>query len=310
MRYDRRPVKRPSQSGSHAAGPASVGATIERIGRQFHRARLAYGHGTHDAWQEATWLTAHVLKAPFESIAARTAEAIPARNLHRIHQLASRRVVERMPMAYLLNEAWLGDYRFYVDERVIVPRSFIAELLLGALSPWVRRPSAIRRVLDLCTGSGCLAILAAHAFPNAMVDAIDLSPPALQVARRNVRMHAMSARVRVMASDLFDAVRGERYDVILSNPPYVNKAAMARLPREYLHEPRMALAAGSDGLDVTMRIIDEAAVHLTPNGRLIVEIGHNRTVLERKRPRLPFYWITTSAGDDLVFLLHRADLFR
>ncbi len=243
-------------------------------------------------------------------MAARTAEAIPGRALDRINRLAIRRLDERTPMAYLLNEAWLGDFRFYVDERVIVPRSFIAELLSRALSPWVRRPREIRRVLDLCTGSGCLAILAAHAFPNASIDAIDLSPPALQVARKNVRMHGMSARVRVMASDLFETVQGERYDLILSNPPYVNKAAMDRLPREYLHEPRMALAAGSDGLEVTMRIIDEAGVHLTPNGRLIVEIGHNRKALERKRARWPFHWITTSAGDDLVFLLHRAAFFR
>lgn len=295
-------------SAHPAVGDASVGATIDRIGQRLHKARLVYGHGTHDAWQEATWLIAHVLDVPFESMRSRTVKIIPRHAIQRIDRLAQRRIDERIPLAYLLREAWLGKHRFYVDERTIVPRSFIAELLAGGLSPWVRRPRKVRRVLDLCTGSGCLAILAAYAFAEATVDAVDLSSAALQVARKNIRMHGMQARVRVLAADLFDGVCNERYDLILSNPPYVNKASMARLPREYLHEPQMALAGGTDGLVLANRIIAEAASHLTAHGQLLVEIGHNRKALERRHPHLPFHWIDTSAGDDLVLLLHREEL--
>lgn len=286
-----------------ATGAASIGSTIGRIARRFRVARLAYGHGTHDALQEATWLVAHVLHAPFEAMGTYAGQTIPKRSVDRIDRLADRRINERIPLAYIVREAWLGSVRFYIDERAIVPRSFIAELLPDRLRPWIRRPGEVRRVLDLCTGSGCLAILAANAFPHATIDAIDISKAALQVATRNVRMHGLNERVRVLASDLFGAVRGERYDLIVSNPPYVNRASMKGLPEEYRHEPEMALAGGIDGLDFTARILDEARDHLTPNGRLFVEIGHNRKALERRFPRLPFQWITTSGGDDFVFAL-------
>jgi ribosomal protein L3 glutamine methyltransferase len=217
-------------------------------------------------------------------------------------------VRERTPAAYLTHEAWLGEFRFYVDERVIVPRSFIAELLRDGLAPWIADAKRVRSALDLCTGSGCLAVLAAHAFPKAQVDAADLSPEALQVARRNVKDYALGKRVRLVRSDLFKRLAARRYDLILSNPPYVDAATMRALPREYRREPRLALAGGRDGLELVRRMLAQAAAHLNPGGLLIVEIGHNRAVLEKAYPRLPFTWLETSAGDDYVFMLRREDL--
>mgnify|MGYP003393489954 CR=1 FL=1 len=286
----------------------TIAATIDRVARELHRARLVYGHGTFDAWQEATWIAAHVLDTPYVAVSARDAEILPTRTAARIDRIARRRITERIPLAYLLREAWLGELRFYVDERVIVPRSFIAELLRGPTRSWLPRPRQVRRILDLCTGSGCLAILAAKIFPQATIDAVDLSKAALQVARKNVRLHGLQDRIRLVHSDLFDALTDARYDLIIANPPYVNRGAMQRLPDEYRHEPNMALAGGDDGLDFTLRILDQAAMHLTAGGKLLVEIGHNRKVLERKRRQTPFQWMTTSAGDDFVFLLDRNEL--
>ncbi|HQY48603.1 MAG TPA: 50S ribosomal protein L3 N(5)-glutamine methyltransferase, partial [Usitatibacteraceae bacterium] len=206
------------------------------------------------------------------------------------------------------NEAWLGPHRFFVDERVIVPRSFIAELLRPRLVPWVREPAGVRRVLDLCTGSGCLAILAALAFPKAQVDAADLSPGALEVAKRNVADYRLARRVHLVQSDLFGALAGRTYDVIVSNPPYVTAAAMRKLPEEYLREPAIALASGRDGLAHARAILAQAKSHLHPGGLLVVEIGHNRKALERAFPRLAFLWPTVAAGEGFVFVLRREDL--
>lgn len=213
-----------------------------------------------------------------------------------------------MPAAYLAREAWLGEHRFYVDERVIVPRSHIAELLGEGLVPWVADPLAVRSALDLCTGSGCLAVLLALAFPGAEVDGSDLSADALAVARRNVADYGLEQRVRPVKSDVFDALAGRSYDLIVSNPPYVTAEAMRRLPPEYRHEPRMALAAGRDGLDVVRRILAQARAHLSAGGVLVVEVGGGREVLERAFPGLPFTWLETSAGPDFVFLLTREQL--
>ena len=196
----------------------------------------------------------------------------------------------------------------YKRQRVIVPRSFIAELLREGLFPWVDNPDNTTAVLDLCTGSGCLAILAAHAFPNALVDAVDLSPAALEVAQRNVADYHLQDQVSLIQSDLFAQLKGKQYDIIISNPPYVDAESVAALPAEYLHEPKLALGSGSDGLDATREILRQAAAHLTPHGILIVEIGHNRDVLEAAYPDLPFTWLDVSAGDQFVFLLHRNDL--
>ncbi|TXI95430.1 MAG: 50S ribosomal protein L3 N(5)-glutamine methyltransferase, partial [Burkholderiaceae bacterium] len=217
-----------------------------------------------------------------------------------------RRVRERVPAAYITNEAWLGEHRFYVDERTIVPRSFIAELIEERFEPFLDDPDGVTTALDLCTGSGCLAILLALAFPDAQVDAVDLSPDALAVARRNVADYQLEDRVRLVHGDLFAGVARQRYDLIISNPPYVNAESMATLPEEYRREPEMALASGEDGLDLVRVMLKEAHAHLNPGGLLIVEIGHNRDALEAAFPQTPFTWLETSAGNEYVFLL-RAD---
>lgn len=246
-----------------------------------------------------------MLRLPHEEFAKSAARELTARERRDVLHLIEMRTRSRRPLAYLIHEAWLGDQRFYVDERVIVPRSFIAELLRERLRPWVRRP--VHRALDLCTGSGCLAILLALTFPRAAIDATDVSRPALAVARKNVKAYRMSRRVRLVRADLFSGIRGQ-YDLIVANPPYVGAAAMRKLPPEYHREPRIALAGGADGLAFVRRILDGAAEFLRPGGWLVVEVGHNRRRVERAFPRIPFIWADTSAGDDCVFLLQREDL--
>jgi ribosomal protein L3 glutamine methyltransferase len=219
-----------------------------------------------------------------------------------------RRTEQRIPAAYLTNQAWLGDLSFYVDERVIVPRSFIAELLREQLAPWIGNADQVGNVLDMCTGSGCLAILAAHAFPNAHVDAVDLSVDALDVAQYNVTDYTLEDRISLIESDLFSKLKGKKYDVIISNPPYVDAPSVATLPQEFKYEPKLALGSGADGLNATRDILKHAAEHLTNNGILVVEIGHNRDALEAAFPNLPFTWLEVNAGDEFVFLLHKNDL--
>ena len=275
---------------------------------RFNQAKLFFGHGSSDAYDEAAYLILHTLHLPLDRLEpfldARLTDSERTEVLNIIH----RRVEHRIPAAYLTHQALLGEFSFYVDERVIVPRSFIAELLLEQLSPWIAEPEKIGNVLDLCTGSGCLAILAAHAFPYAGVDAVDLSPAALAVAERNVADYELQDRVSLIESDLFAKLGGKQYDLIISNPPYVDAGSVAALPQEYLHEPKLALGSGHDGLDATRIILKNAAQHLTENGVLIVEIGHNRDVLEAAYPDLPFTWLDVSAGDEYVFMLHRNDL--
>jgi ribosomal protein L3 glutamine methyltransferase len=283
-------------------------AVLREAVTQFKRAGLFFGHGTHNARDEAVYLILHTLRLPLGELDAALARQLSPRELDSVRAILRRRVRERRPAAYLTREAWLGEFKFYVDERVIVPRSFIAELLRDGLSPWVSDVRRVRSALDLCTGSGCLALLAAHAFPHASIDATDLSPEALQVARRNVKDYALGKRVRLVRSDLFDRLAARRYDLILSNPPYVNAAAMRALPREYRREPRLALAGGRDGLVLVRRTLAQAAGHLNPGGLLVVEIGHNRAALEKAYPRLPFIWLETSAGNDFIFMLRREDL--
>ncbi len=252
---------------------------IARIERRFAAAPLCYGHGTDNARDEAAWLVLRSLGLPFAADLSR-----PATDLERIEALVDRRIEERMPVAYLLKEAWLAGQSFYVDQRVIVPRSHIAELL-----PSLRR-RPVKRVLDLCTGSGCLAILAARAYPAAHVEAVDLSPAALAVARKNVARHRLGRRIRLQRSDLFQALRGERYDLVLTNPPYVSADAMAQLPPEYRHEPRLALAGGSDGLDLVARILAEAQAHLQPEGVFACEIGDGKAAVQRRFGGLKLEW--------------------
>ncbi|OGA31455.1 MAG: ribosomal protein L3 N(5)-glutamine methyltransferase [Betaproteobacteria bacterium RIFCSPLOWO2_12_FULL_64_23] len=288
--------------------PLTLRAVLREAVTQFKRAGLAFGHGTNNARDEAVYLILHTLKLPLGELDGVLERQLSASELLDVRAILRRRVQERMPAAYLTREAWLGEFRFYVDERAIVPRSFIAELLHRGLAPWVGDARRVRGVLDLCTGSGCLAVLAAHAFPEARIDAADLSAAALQVARRNVKDYALGERVRLVQTDLFDRLAARRYDLILSNPPYVNAGAMRALPREYRHEPRLALAGGRDGLALVRRMLAQAAAHLRPEGLLVVEIGHNRAALEQAYAHLPFTWLETSAGDDYVFMLRREEL--
>jgi len=275
---------------------------------RFNQAKLFFGHGSSDAYDEAAYLILHTLHLPLDRLEpfldAHLTDGERAEVLNIIH----RRAEHRIPAAYLTHQAFLGEFSFYVDERVIVPRSFIAELLLAQLSPWIAEPEEINSVLDLCTGSGCLAILAAHAFPYASVDAVDLSSAALAVAERNVADYQLQDRVSLIESDLYTKLDNKQYDLIISNPPYVDAESVAALPQEYLHEPELALGSGRDGLDATRLILKHAAQHLTENGILVVEIGHNRDVLEAAYPSLPFTWLDVSAGDEFVFMLHRNDL--
>lgn len=276
--------------------------------KRFRSARLAYGHGTLNADDEAAWLTVHALGCTFEELPARLDRPVTSAAHKKALQLFERRIAERIPAAYLTREAWLGEHRFYVDERVIVPRSYIAELLRDRLQPWLSSRRPPQKILDLCTGSGCLAIVAAHTYAKARVDAVDLSAAALVVAKRNVREHKLGDRVHLLHSDLFSALEERRYDLILTNPPYVGVSAMRALPAEFRHEPVMALAGGHDGLDLVRRILDEAPTHLNPGGWLVMEVGHYRPRVERALPRLPFIWAETSGGDDCVLLIQREAL--
>ena len=225
----------------------------------------------------------------------------------RLLALIERRVNERVPVAYLTNQAWQGEFDFYVDERVLVPRSFIYELLGEPLRPWIEYDELVHTALDLCTGSGCLAIQMAHHYPAAAVDAVDISLDALEVAAVNVEDYGLEDRINLIHTDLFEGLEGT-YDLIVSNPPYVDAESVAELPPEYLHEPEEALGSGEDGLDATRQIILQAAKFLNPRGVLLVEIGHNRDVLEAAYPELPFTWLETSGGDGFVFLLTREQL--
>ncbi|PTR17299.1 [LSU ribosomal protein L3P]-glutamine N5-methyltransferase [Nitrosospira sp. Nsp2] len=274
----------------------------------FNEAGLFFGHGSASAYDEAAYLILHTLHLPLDRLEPFLDARLATAELEQVLGVIERRVSEKIPAAYLTNEAWLGNFSFFVDERVIVPRSFIAELLREQLAPWIENPGAIRSALDLCTGSGCLAILLAYAFPNATIDAADISPGALEVAQRNVADYNLEHQVNLIQSDLFAELGGRTYDLIISNPPYVSAEAMAALPEEYRHEPENALASGVDGLEATRTILNEAAGHLTHRGVLIVEIGHNRESLERAYPEVPFTWLETSAGDEFVFLLQRDQL--
>ena len=275
---------------------------------RFNESELFFGHGTDNAWDEAVWLVLATLHLPRDTL-----EPWLDAHLTKPERLAllgnlQQRVVHRLPTAYLVQEAWLGEFRFYVDQRVIVPRSYFAELLQTGFAPWIQDPEAVKSALDLCTGSGCLAILMANAFPNAAVDAIDISADALVVASRNIADYHLEDRVKPVESDLFAAVPGKRYDLIVCNPPYVTADAMAALPPEYRHEPSLALAAGPDGLDVVRRILAAAHAHLNPGGVIAIEVGHNQDLVTAAFPDLPAVWLDTEHAAGKVFLLTREDL--
>jgi ribosomal protein L3 glutamine methyltransferase len=269
----------------------------------FNEAKLFFGHGTHNAYDEAAYLILHTLKLPLDKLDPFLDAKLLREEIAALLMIIERRVTERVPAAYITNEAWLGGYRFYVDERVIVPRSFIAELIPEQFAPWIEDPESVENILELCTGSGCLPIMLADAFPNAHVDAVDVSPDALAVARRNVADYDMLDRIALIESDLYENVPKKKYDLIVTNPPYVNSASMSKLPEEYRREPQIALAGGDDGMDLVRRIVAGAAERLTKNGVLIVEIGNEFEHAQAAFPDLELAWLSTSAGDEAVFLL-------
>ena len=270
---------------------------------RFNASKLFFGHGTNNALDEAAYLLLHTLHLPLDQLEPFLDARLLPDEIATLLAVIEKRAGERIPAAYITNEAWLGSYRFYVDQRVIVPRSFIAELIPEHFSPWVSDPLSVTRILDLCTGSGCLPILLADAFTESAVDAVDISTDALAVARRNVDDYHLEDQITLIESDLYANVPDERYDIIISNPPYVNSNSMSLLPEEYQREPRIALAGGDDGMDLVRKIVVGAAQRLTESGVLIVEVGHERGYAEAAFPNLELTWVSTSAGDDMVFLV-------
>lgn len=275
---------------------------------RLNAAQVALGHGSDNAWDETVYLVLHALHLPLGTLEPFLDARVLDEERNRVLDLIDRRVTERVPAAYLTNEAWLRGHRFYVDARVIVPRSPIAELLDEGLSPWVQDAQAVDSVLDMCTGSGCLAILSALAFPYAQVDAVDVSPDALEVARRNVDDYGLADRLALHQSDLFDSLPERQYDVIVCNPPYVNSGSMDVLPQEYRHEPQLALAGGADGMDLVRRILQAAPRYLSENGVLVLEIGHERDFFEAAFPELSPVWLDTEQASDQLLLLTREQL--
>lgn len=275
---------------------------------RFNGAKLFFGHGSVNAFDEAAYLILHTLNLPLDKLEPFYDARLLPEEVRSVLNVIERRAVERVPAAYLTNEAWLGDYRFYVDERVIVPRSFIAELIPEQFSPWVEDADGVENILELCTGSGCLPIMMADAFPAAHIDAVDISPDALAVASRNVDDYQLQDRISLIESDLYDKLPKKKYDLIITNPPYVNAGSMSKLPPEYLREPQIALAGGDDGMDLVRRIVAGASERLTKKGLLVVEIGNERAFAEAAFPDLELTWVSTSAGDDMVFLLQADQL--
>jgi ribosomal protein L3 glutamine methyltransferase len=291
---------------SHTA-PETVGAAIERCARAMRRARIHFGHGTDNARDEAAELVFFAAGLAHEKGSAVYGKPLTLHRRARVDALLRARIERRVPLAYLTHRAFFAGLELYVDERVLVPRSPIAELIHNRFEPWVK-PRRVRRILDIGSGSGAIALASACAFPRAAVDAVDISTAALRVCRRNVRRLALADRVQVLRSDHFGALAGRRYDIIVSNPPYVGRDEMRTLPREYRHEPKIGLASGVDGLDSVRAILAAAPQHLADDGILVVEVGNTEDALMRAFPRLPFVWPDIDMGGGGVFVLRAAAL--
>jgi ribosomal protein L3 glutamine methyltransferase len=287
--------------------PVTVAQLISFAAERFAHAELWFGHGTDNAVDEAAELVFFAAGLRHDDADEVYGQTLKAAQRSKALGLIERRIRERVPAAYLTHRMWFAGHEFYVDDRVLVPRSPIAELIHARFRPWID-PSKVRRIVDIGTGSGCIAIASALAFPKAKIDAADLSPDALAVTRKNIERHAVQERVRAVKSDVFDGLKDERYDVIVSNPPYVGDEELAGLPEEYRREPVMGLHGGRDGLDIVHRIIDQAAAHLQPHGILIVEVGNSEDALVEARPRMPFTWLEFERGGGGVFLLTREQL--
>jgi ribosomal protein L3 glutamine methyltransferase len=276
---------------------------------QFEASEIFFGHGTDNSYDEAVWLIMSALQLPLDTLNNFLDARLTESEREHLARLVDRRIKNHTPTAYLVNKAWLQGYEFYVDERVIVPRSFIAELLVNdAFDPWIEHAELVQSAADICTGSGCLGVLLADAFPDALVDIVDISSDAIDVCNINIAKYGLNERVIAIQSDMFTALKDKTYDLIISNPPYVDAASMATLPQEYQNEPQLALGSGNDGLDHTHILLREAPNYLNDGGILVVEIGHNRNALLAAYPNLPFTWLETSSGDQFVFLLTKEQL--
>ena len=276
---------------------------------RFTEAKLFFGHGSDNAWDEAVYLVLHALHLPPDELEPFLDARLLTQERERAIELIHRRCDSRLPAPYLTQESWLQGYRFFVDQRVIVPRSPIAELIEQQFQPWISEPERIESVLDMCTGSGCLAIIAAHVFENALVDAVDLSADALAVAAINVKDHGLEDRVTLIQSNLFESIpAGRRYDLIICNPPYVNSQSMSQLPAEYQHEPHQALAGGSDGMDLVRKILRQAPDYMTDQGCLVLEIGHEIEHFEEAFPEMVPIWLDAGESNEQILLLHRDQL--
>lgn len=276
---------------------------------RFENSDIFYGHGTDNSYDEAVWLIMGAFHLPHDTLNNFLDAKLTSEERTKLAGFIDERINKHTPTAYLLKEAWLQGYKFYVDERVLIPRSFIAELLVNdSLQPWIEYPELVNNAVDICTGSGCLGVLLADAYPDAQVDVVDISKDAIDVCNINIAKYGLQERMHAIQSDMFTALKGKQYDLIISNPPYVDAPSMAELPAEYRNEPQLALGSGTAGLDHTHTILREAANYLTDDGVLVVEIGHNRDALIEAYPDLPFTWLEVSSGDQFVFLLTKEQL--
>ena len=312
MTHDHDTAHEDEHDHEHEHGPLAELVTVRDWLRyavtRFNRAGCFYGHGLQDAYDEAVYLILHTLALPLDRLEPFLDACIPGDEREDILEVIEKRAVDRLPAAYITGEAWLGEFRFKVDKRVIIPRSYFAELLHDGFTPWVQDPDAVTAAMDMCTGSGCLAILMAFAFPNAEIVAVDISQDALDVAAANIAAYGLEDRIRLVKSDGFAQVPEQRFDFILSNPPYVTREAMEALPAEYLHEPGLALGSGEDGLDLVRKLLADAPRYLAPEGLLAIEVGHNREIVEEAFPALSPTWLSAPSGDDKIFVLEAGQL--